>query len=51
MPEIHDVRAGGTEIVMERIDGPMMMDAMLHKPWLMGALRPTCSPISTIVCT
>jgi len=33
-PEIHEVRAGGTEIVMERIDGPMMMDVMMHKPWL-----------------
>lgn len=35
VPEIHDVRAGGTEIVMERIVGPMMMDAMMRKPWLM----------------
>jgi aminoglycoside phosphotransferase (APT) family kinase protein len=33
VPEIHDVRAGGTEIVMERIDGPMMIDVMLRKPW------------------
>jgi aminoglycoside phosphotransferase (APT) family kinase protein len=36
VPEIREVRAGGTEIVMERIVGPMMMDAMLRKPWLMG---------------
>ena len=36
VPEIHEVRAGGTEIVMERIDGPMMMDAMIRKPWRMG---------------
>ncbi len=35
VPEIHEVRAGGTEIVMERIEGPMMMDAMMRKPWLM----------------
>ncbi len=35
-PEIHDVRAGGTEIVMERIDGPMMMDAIIRRPWRMG---------------
>jgi tRNA A-37 threonylcarbamoyl transferase component Bud32 len=35
-PAIHDVRAGGTEIVMERIEGPMMMDAMLRRPWSMG---------------
>jgi aminoglycoside phosphotransferase (APT) family kinase protein len=36
VPAIHDVRAGGTEIVMDRIDGPMMMDAMIRRPWLMG---------------
>jgi aminoglycoside phosphotransferase (APT) family kinase protein len=36
VPEIHEVRAGGTEIVMERIDGPIMMDAMLRKPWKMA---------------
>jgi len=36
VPEIHEVRAGGTEIVMERIDGPMMMDVMMRKPWTMG---------------
>ena len=35
-PEIHEVRAGGTEIVMQRLDGPMMMDAMLRRPWQMG---------------
>src|SRR3984893_14206917 len=34
VPEIHGVRSGGTEIVMERIEGPMMMDVMMHKPWL-----------------
>jgi tRNA A-37 threonylcarbamoyl transferase component Bud32 len=33
VPKIHEVRAGGTEIVMERIEGPMMMDVMLRKPW------------------
>ena len=36
VPEIHEVRAGGTEIVMERIEGPMMMDVMMRKPWLMA---------------
>jgi aminoglycoside phosphotransferase (APT) family kinase protein len=35
VPEVHDVRAGGTEIVMDRIEGPMMMDAMLKEPWRM----------------
>jgi aminoglycoside phosphotransferase (APT) family kinase protein len=35
-PEIYEVRAGGTEIVMERLDGPLLMDLMLRRPWLMG---------------
>ena len=35
-PRFTELRAGGTEIVMERIDGPMMMDAMMRKPWLMA---------------
>jgi tRNA A-37 threonylcarbamoyl transferase component Bud32 len=35
-PEIFEVRAGGTEIVMERLDGPLLMDLMLRRPWLMG---------------
>ena len=36
VPEIYEVRAGGTEIVMERLDGPILMDLMLRRPWLMG---------------
>jgi serine/threonine protein kinase len=36
VPEIYDVRAGGTEIVMERIDGPMLMDVMMRKPGSFG---------------
>lgn len=36
VPKIHDVLAGGTEIVMERIEGPMMMDEMLRQPWRMA---------------
>jgi aminoglycoside phosphotransferase (APT) family kinase protein len=32
VPRIEEVRAGGTEIVMERIEGPSMMDAMA-RPW------------------
>lgn len=32
VPRVHEVRAGGTEIVMERLDGPMMMDAMTRRP-------------------
>jgi aminoglycoside phosphotransferase (APT) family kinase protein len=37
VPDVHEVRANGSEIVMERIDGPIMMDAMLKRPWAMPA--------------
>ena len=33
VPHVEEVRANGTEIVMERINGPMMMDAMVKRPW------------------
>ena len=36
VPAIHEVRGGGTEIVMERVDGPIMMDAIVKQPWAMG---------------
>ncbi len=40
VPRIEEVRADGTEIVMERIDGPIMMDAMMRPPSrLAGHLR------------
>lgn len=32
VPKVHDVLAGGTEIVMERLEGPMMMDQMTKQP-------------------
>lgn len=35
VPAVEEVRAGGTEIVMERIGGPMMMDVMARQPWTM----------------
>ena len=35
VPKIHEVRAGGSEIVMDRVDGPLMMDAMMKQPWTM----------------
>jgi aminoglycoside phosphotransferase (APT) family kinase protein len=38
VPAVHEVRAGGTEIVMDRVDGPSMMDAMMRRPWTMPAL-------------
>ena len=36
VPAVEDVLADGTEIVMERIDGPMMMDVMVKQPWTMA---------------
>ena len=36
VPRIEEVRADGTEIVMERIDGPIMVDAMVRPPWKLG---------------
>ena len=33
VPAVEAVRAGGSEIVMERVDGPMMMDTMAKRPW------------------
>jgi aminoglycoside phosphotransferase (APT) family kinase protein len=36
VPRIEAVRADGTEIVMERIDGPVMVDAMMRPPWKLG---------------
>ncbi len=36
VPHIEDVRADGTEIIMERIDGPIMVDALVRPPWKLG---------------
>jgi aminoglycoside phosphotransferase (APT) family kinase protein len=36
VPRVHELRAGGTEIVMERLDGPLMMNAISSRPWTMA---------------
>jgi aminoglycoside phosphotransferase (APT) family kinase protein len=33
VPKVHELRADDTELVMERIDGPLMLDDMLARPW------------------
>jgi aminoglycoside phosphotransferase (APT) family kinase protein len=33
VPAVHEVRAQGSEIVMQRIDGPLMMAPMAKRPW------------------
>jgi aminoglycoside phosphotransferase (APT) family kinase protein len=37
VPRIEELRAGGTELVMERLDGPMMMHAMMKGPRVLFA--------------
>ena len=36
VPAIHEVRANGTEIVMDRVDGPTMLDAISRRPWTLS---------------
>jgi aminoglycoside phosphotransferase (APT) family kinase protein len=33
VPRVHELRAGDTELVMERIHGPTMVQAFARKPW------------------
>jgi len=40
VPRVDDVRAGGTEIVMERVDGPIMVD-VLPRPWKIASCLQT----------
>lgn len=37
VPKVHDVRADGTEIVMERVEGPTMMHWIERAPWRLDA--------------
>jgi aminoglycoside phosphotransferase (APT) family kinase protein len=36
VPVVHEVRAGGTEIVMDRVVGPTMLAAISRRPWTMA---------------
>ena len=38
VPEIHELRSADTEIVMERIPGPLMSDAILQRIWTLPLL-------------
>jgi aminoglycoside phosphotransferase (APT) family kinase protein len=33
VPKVGEVRVGGTELIMERVDGPMMADVIARQPW------------------
>jgi aminoglycoside phosphotransferase (APT) family kinase protein len=35
-PRVEDVRAGGSELIMERIEGPTMLDVLSRRPWTLG---------------
>jgi aminoglycoside phosphotransferase (APT) family kinase protein len=37
VPAVREVRGGGSEIVMERVEGPLMLDAVLRRPWTIPA--------------
>lgn len=38
VPAVHDLRAGDTELVMERLEGPTMAGLLLRRPWRMAVL-------------
>jgi aminoglycoside phosphotransferase (APT) family kinase protein len=45
VPSVEEVRADGTEIVMERVDGPMMMDVLVKQPWTMARYASTLADL------
>src|SRR6267143_6866250 len=44
-PRVEDVRANGSELVMERIDGPTMLDVLSKRPW---TLRRNAGRLATL---
>ena len=44
-PRVEDVRAGGTELIMERIDGATMLDVLFRRPW---TLRRNAARLATL---
>jgi aminoglycoside phosphotransferase (APT) family kinase protein len=37
VPEVHELRAGGSEMVMDRVDGPHLLAAFASRPWRIRA--------------
>lgn len=35
-PRVEELSADGSELIMERIDGPTMFEAMMRRPWTLG---------------
>ena len=45
VPEIHELRSADTEIVMERIPGPLMSDAILQRIWTLPRAAKTLADL------
>ena len=45
VPRVEDVRADGSELVMERIDGPTMLQVLTRRPW---TLRRNAALLATL---
>jgi aminoglycoside phosphotransferase (APT) family kinase protein len=45
VPAIHEVRAAGSEVIMERITGPLMVDAILRRPWTLPRAAATLADL------
>jgi aminoglycoside phosphotransferase (APT) family kinase protein len=37
VPRVHEVRDGGNDLVMEKVEGPTMLQAIERQPWKIGA--------------
>jgi len=44
-PRVEDLRAGGAELIMERIEGPTMLQAVARRPW---TLRRNAARLATL---
>jgi aminoglycoside phosphotransferase (APT) family kinase protein len=37
VPKVHELRDGGKDLVMEKVEGPTLLEAIEKKPWRIGA--------------
>jgi aminoglycoside phosphotransferase (APT) family kinase protein len=45
VPAVHELRSADTEIVMERVPGPIMVDVILKRPWTLGQAARTLADL------
>jgi aminoglycoside phosphotransferase (APT) family kinase protein len=45
VPVIHELRAGGSELVMDHVAGPLMSDAILRRLWTLGRAAQTLADL------